>query len=109
MSTKIMICMVDNVMKNGRIYHKGDKRETVKDEKESSLWKNQETVEARRKEEMAARLAAEDTKSLKKLQDENAKLRMKVKDLEASLQEKKAKKTKEKEVTDGKDNTPAEV
>ena len=92
MSTKIMICMVDNVMKNGRIYHKGDKRETVKDEKESSLWKNQETVEARRKEEMEARLAAEDNKSLKKLQDENVKLRMKVKDLEASLQEKKAKK-----------------
>ena len=102
--------MVDNVMKNGRIYNKGDKRETVNTEKESALWKDQATVEARRKEEAAARLAAEDIKSTKKLQDENAKLRLKVKELEAALSTNKKKAApKAKEETDGKDNTTAEV
>lgn len=99
MSTKTMVCMSDNVMKNNRIYNKGDRREALKTEKETGLWKNLETIEKRRKEEMAIRLSAEENKDLKKLQDENAKLKLKIKDLEAALAEKPAPK-KEKGKTD---------
>lgn len=96
MSIKIMVCMVDNVMKGGRIYKKGDHREAVVAEKDTKLWQSLETVEKRRQQETAARLAAEEQKSLKKLQEENAKLRVKVKDLEAALAEKAPKKQSQK-------------
>ena len=101
-----MVCMVDRVMKNNRIYNKGDHREALKTEKESSLWKDLETVEKRRKEEMALRLSAAENKDLKKLQDENARLKLKIKDLEASLgkkapaKEPKAKTEEDKEQDD---------
>ena len=91
--------MADRVMKNNRIYNKGDQRETLQSEKETTLWKNLETIEKRRKEELAIRLAASENKDLKKLQDENAKLKIKVKELESLLAEKPAPK-KEKGKTD---------
>lgn len=97
MSTKIMICMVDNVMKNNRIYNKGDRREALATEKETGLWKSLETIKKAEQEAAAIRLSAEKSKDLKKLQDENAKLKLKIKDLESALAEKAApKKTKAK-------------
>ena len=80
MSTKIMVCMVNNVQKNGRIYYKGDKRETLETEPESVLWKSLEHVERAQREEKAVQLEAESIKTVKKLQDENAKLRLKLKE-----------------------------
>lgn len=99
MSTKIMVCMVDNVMKNNRIYNKGDRREALATEKETGLWKDLATIKKREQEEIALRLSAEKSKDLKKLQDENAKLKVKIKDLEAALAEKASQK-KEKAKTD---------
>lgn len=97
MSTKIMVCMADNVMKNNRIYNKGDHREALASEKESNLWKSLETIKKREQEAAAIRLSAEKNKDLKKLQEENAKLKIKIKDLEAALAEKAdSKKTKAK-------------
>ena len=80
MSTKIMVCMVNNVQKNGRIYYKGDKREALETEPESVLWKSLEYVERAQREEKAVQLEAESIKTVKKLQDENAKLRLKLRD-----------------------------
>ena len=92
MSTKIMICMVDNVMKNNRIYNKGDRREALATEKETDLWKSLETIKKAEQEAAAIRLSAEKNKDLKKLQDENVKLKLKVKELETSLAEKASQK-----------------
>lgn len=89
MSTKIMVCMADNVMKNNRIYNKGDQREALATEKETGLWKSLETIKKREKEEKAIRLAAQENKDLKKLQEENAKLKLKIKDLESAANPKK--------------------
>ncbi len=89
MSTKIMVCMADNVMKNNRIYNKGDHREALATEKETGLWKSLETIKKREQEEMAIRLSAQENKDLKKLQEENAKLKLKIKDLEAAASSKK--------------------
>lgn len=96
MSTKTMVCMADNVIKNGRVYNKGEHREALATEKETTLWKDLETIKKREQEAAAIRLSAEKNKDLKKLQDENAKLKLKIKDLESSLAEKSAPK-KEKQ------------
>lgn len=90
MSTKTMVCKLDRVMKNGRMYNKGDQREALASEKESSLWEDLATVKKREQDEAAIRLSAEKNKDLKKLQDENAKLKLKIKELETSLAEKAA-------------------
>lgn len=108
MSTKIMICMVDNVMKNNRIYNKGDHREALATEKETSLWKSLETIKKAEQEAAAIRLSAEKNKDLKKLQDENAKLKLKVKELETSLAEKASQK-KEKANTTEEEKQPEDA
>lgn len=108
MSTKIMICMVDNVMKNNRIYNKGDRREALATEKETGLWKSLESIKKAEQEAAAIRLSAEKSKDLKKLQDENAKLKLKVKELEASLAEKASQK-KEKAKTTGEEKQPEDA
>lgn len=109
MSTKIMVCMADNVMKNARIYNKGDRREALATEKETGLWKDLETIKKREQEEIAIRLSAEKSKDLKKLQDENAKLKMKIKDLESALAEKAApKKAKAKTEAESEEEQGAE-
>lgn len=108
MSTKIMVCMADNVMKNNRIYNKGDRREALATEKETGLWKSLETIKKREQEAAAIRLSAEKNKDLKKLQDENAKLKLKVKELEASLAEKASQK-KEKSKTTEEEKQPEDA
>lgn len=89
MATKIMICMVNNVQNNGRIYNKGDKREALKDELETELWHNQETEEKARQDLAEATIAAESIRSVKKLQEENVKLRMEVKAMKQTKKEDK--------------------
>lgn len=90
--------MSDNVMKNNRIYNKGDHREALNTEKETGLWKDLETIRKREKEAAAIRLSAEENKNMKKLQEENAKLKIKIKELQAELAEKASQK-KEKAKT----------
>lgn len=97
--------MADNVMKNNRIYNKGDRREALNSEKESGLWKDLETIKKREQEEAAIRLSAEKSKDLKKLQDENAKLKLKIKELEGLLAEKVSQK-KEKAKTNNEEKQP---
>lgn len=108
MSTKTMVCMVDNVIKNGRVYNKGDHREALATEKETGLWKNLETIKKREQEAAAIRLSAGKNKDLKKLQDENAKLKIKIKDLESSLAEKASQK-KEKAKTTEEEKQPEDA
>lgn len=84
--------MSDNVIKNGRVYNKGDVREALIGEKESKLWKDESTLEKEAQERAALHMqSVASSKDTKKLQEENEKLKIRVKELTEELKNVKEK------------------
>lgn len=84
--------MADNVIKNSRVYNKGDVREALASEKESKLWKDESTLEKEAQERAALHIqSVASSKDTKKMQEENEKLKIRVKELTEELKSVKEK------------------